>query len=124
MLDDNNLRRKYTMIYQYKSSEPRWISFENRTGEKGRGGTENNGAKGHPFEMLLAKEEKMLCDFDGCGIVDIRLDSIPSDIYTADIYMLDGVKDMTLADSIPITGEKKRLILNISKYGAAMIRLY
>ena len=62
--------------------------------------------------------------FDGCGIVDLRLDSIPSDIYTADIYMLDGVKDMTLADSIPITGEKKRLILNISRYGAAMVKLY
>jgi len=66
----------------------------------------------------------LISSFDGCGIVDIRLDSIPSDIYTADIYMLDGVKDMTLADSIPITGDKKRLILNISKYGAAMIRLY
>ena len=66
----------------------------------------------------------LISSFDGCGIVDIRLDSIPSDVYTADIYMLDGVKDMTLADSIPITGDKKRLILNISKYGAAMIRLY
>ncbi len=66
----------------------------------------------------------LISSFDGCGIVDIRLDSIPSNIYTADIYMLDGVKDMTLADSIPITGDKKRLILNISKYGAAMIRLY
>ena len=66
----------------------------------------------------------LISSFDGCGIVDIRLDFIPSDIYTADIYMLDGVKDMTLADSIPITGDKKRLILNISKYGAAMIRLY
>ncbi len=66
----------------------------------------------------------LVSSFDGCGIVDIRLDSIPSDIYTADIYMLDGVKDMTLADSIPITGDKKRLILNISRYGAAMIRLY
>ena len=66
----------------------------------------------------------LISSFDGCGIVDVRLDSIPSDIYTADIYMLDGVKDMTLADSIPIAGDKKRLILNISKYGAAMIRLY
>jgi len=66
----------------------------------------------------------LVSSFDGCGIVDVRLDSIPSDIYTADVYMLDGVKDMTLADSIPITGDKKRLILNISKYGAAMIRLY
>lgn len=66
----------------------------------------------------------LISSFDGCGIVDLRLDSIPPDIYTADIYMLDGVKDMTLADSIPITGEKKRLILNISRYGAAMVKLY
>ncbi len=66
----------------------------------------------------------LISSFDGCGIVDIRLDAIPSSIYTADIYMLDGVKDMTLADSIPISGDKKRLILNISKYGAAMVRLY
>ncbi len=66
----------------------------------------------------------LISSFDGCGIVDLRLDSIPSDVYTADIYMLDGVKDMTLADSIPISGDKKRLILNISKYGAALIKLY
>ncbi len=66
----------------------------------------------------------LISSFDGCGIVDLRLDSIPSDIYTADIYMLDGVKDMTLADSLQITGDKKRLILNISRYGAALVKLY
>ncbi len=66
----------------------------------------------------------LISSFDGCGIVDLRLDSIPSDIYTADIYMLDGVKDMTLADSLQISGDKKRLILNISRYGAAMVKLY
>ncbi len=66
----------------------------------------------------------LISSFDGCGIVDLRLDSLPSTVYTADIYMLDGVKDMALADSIPITGDKKRLILNISRYGAAMVRIY
>ncbi len=66
----------------------------------------------------------LISSFDGCGIVDLRIDSIPSEIYTADIYMLDGVKNMDPADSIPISGDKKRLILNISKYGAALIRLY
>jgi len=66
----------------------------------------------------------LISSFDGCGIVDIRLDSIPSTVYTADIYILDGVKDMTLADSLPISGDKKRLILNISRYGAAMIKIY
>lgn len=66
----------------------------------------------------------LISSFDGCGIVDLRLDAIPEDVYTADVYMLDGVKNMTLADSIPISGAKKRLLLNISQYGAAMIKLY
>ncbi len=65
----------------------------------------------------------LISSFDGCGIVDLRLESIPSDIYTAEIYMLDGVKNMTLADQVPISGDKKRLILNISRYGAAMVKL-
>ena len=57
------------MIFQFKSSEPRWINFENPMGEKGRGGIENNGAKGHAFEDVYAGEEKILCNFDGCGII-------------------------------------------------------
>ncbi len=66
----------------------------------------------------------LLTSFDGCGTVDLRLDGIPHDAYTAEIYMLDGVKDMSLADSIPLSGDKKRLILNISRYGAAMVKIY
>jgi hypothetical protein len=66
----------------------------------------------------------LISSFDGCGIVDLRLDSIPENVYSADIYMLDGVKDMSLADSVPISGAKKRLLLNISKYGAALIKLH
>ena len=57
------------MIYQFRNSEPRWINFENPKGEKGRGGIENNGAKGHPCEIFCANEEKILCDFDGCGVI-------------------------------------------------------
>ena len=57
------------MIYQYKESEPRWISFENHSGKKGIGGLENNGAEGHPFEGMQPGEEKVLCDFEGCGVI-------------------------------------------------------
>ena len=66
----------------------------------------------------------LIASFGGCGVVDLRLDGIPSDVYTADIYMLDGVKDMTLGDSVAISGAKKRLLLNLSEYGAALIKLY
>ncbi len=66
----------------------------------------------------------LISSFDGCGIIDLRLDNIPENIYTADVFMLDGVKNMSCADSIQIAGDKKRLILNISTYGAALVKLY
>lgn len=57
------------MLYKYKKNEPRWISFENHTGEKGKGGMSNGGAKGHAWEHFVSGEEKVLCDIDGCGVV-------------------------------------------------------
>lgn len=66
----------------------------------------------------------LLASFDGCGVVDLRIDGITEDQYTADVYMLDGVKNMELADSLPLSGIKKRLVLNVSKYGAVLIKLH
>ena len=57
------------MLYRFQNSEPRWINFENPKGEKGRGGVENNGAKGHAWEHLDVDERKVLCDFEGCGVI-------------------------------------------------------
>jgi hypothetical protein len=50
--------------------ETRWASFENPGAEKGVGGQENRGAKGHPAERLLAGDEVTLLDVTGPGIVD------------------------------------------------------
>ena len=50
--------------------ETRWASFENPGAEKGAGGQENRGAKGHPAERLLAGDEATLLDVTGPGIVD------------------------------------------------------
>ncbi|MBE6647758.1 MAG: hypothetical protein E7611_09030 [Ruminococcaceae bacterium] len=91
--------------------------------------SEQTAGYAHTGIYAIAAEGKdalyvLISSFDGCGIVDLRLDAIPQNIYTADVFMLDGVKNMTLADSIPISGEKKRLLLNISQYGAALIKLY
>ena len=47
----------------------RWSSFENLNGVKGRGGMENKGAKGHPYDSIKAGETKTLLDIKGCGIV-------------------------------------------------------
>jgi hypothetical protein len=56
--------------YLYSEEEPRWISFENIRGEKGRGGMENHGAKGHPSEVIKAGETKTLLDIEGPGMIN------------------------------------------------------
>ncbi len=66
----------------------------------------------------------LISSFEGCGVVDLRLDSIPSDIYTAQTYILDGVKDFVEGDTVQLSGVKKRLLLNISEFGAVLIKLY
>lgn len=56
-------------LFQYQELEPRWNSFENPTSEKGKGGTENKGAKGHPYDILKAGETKVLLDVEGTGVI-------------------------------------------------------
>ena len=65
----------------------------------------------------------VLASFGGCGVVDLRLDNISDELYNADIYMLDGVKDLTLCDSVAISGMRKRLLLNVSEFGVVMVKL-
>ncbi|MEO5893190.1 MAG: glycoside hydrolase family 172 protein [Ferruginibacter sp.] len=52
------------------NSSPRWSSFENITAEKGNGGRENNGAKGHPSDALAPGETKVLLNVKGSGIIN------------------------------------------------------
>jgi hypothetical protein len=56
-------------IFQYQPLESRWNSFENPTSGKGTGGTENKGAKGHPYDQLKAGESKTLLDVQGTGLI-------------------------------------------------------
>lgn len=53
-----------------EKSTTRWISFENTGAEKGAGGMENEGAKGHAFERLKAGESVDLVSFQGSGIIN------------------------------------------------------
>lgn len=58
-------------IYAFdKNSTPRWSSFENIHAEKGKGGMENNGAKGHPSDALVPGETKVLLNTQGPGIIN------------------------------------------------------
>jgi hypothetical protein len=50
-------------------AETRWSSFENMNGAKGRGGAENQGAKGHAFEIVAPGQSRNLLDVKGAGIV-------------------------------------------------------
>jgi hypothetical protein len=52
-----------------EGKETRWVSFENRTGDKGQGGQENQGAKGYAFDLLRAGESVDLVNIEGSGTV-------------------------------------------------------
>jgi len=57
-------------LFRYTEDlDPRWISFENTGGLKGRGGMENNGAKGHAFDKINAGESITLVDIEGPGVI-------------------------------------------------------
>ena len=58
-------------MFEYNENiEPRWVSFENINGEKGRGGMENNGAKGHACDSITAGSTKVLLKINGPGIIN------------------------------------------------------
>lgn len=52
------------------NSTPRWSSFENITAEKGKGGMENNGAKGHPSDGVEPGGKQVLLNVKGQGIIN------------------------------------------------------
>jgi hypothetical protein len=63
--------RMPSAMFEYSDfAEPRWVSFENITGSKGRGGFENNGAKGHPCDSITAGATKTILDIKGPGIIN------------------------------------------------------
>ncbi|MCB0628826.1 MAG: DUF2961 domain-containing protein [Lewinella sp.] len=49
--------------------QTRWVSFENRSGQKGAGGLENRGAKGHAFDHIKAGGSIDLVNMEGSGTV-------------------------------------------------------
>src|SRR5687768_9959816 len=53
-----------------KNAETRWSSFENIKAQKGKGGTENNAAKGRPYKPIEAGESVVLLDEKGPGIIN------------------------------------------------------
>ena len=56
-------------LFEFQNIEPRWNSFENPTSAKGKGGQENKGAKGHPYDFLKAGESKVLMEVQGSELL-------------------------------------------------------
>ncbi|MGC3943190.1 MAG: DUF2961 domain-containing protein [Chryseolinea sp.] len=50
-------------------TETRWSSFENQKAEKGKGGSENKKAKGHPSEFMAPGQTKELMNYTGAGTI-------------------------------------------------------
>lgn len=58
-------------LYEIPSGkQTRWTSFENPSGAKGSGGKENDGAKGHAFDMVAPGTSKIMLDYKGAGVVE------------------------------------------------------
>ena len=53
-----------------KEVKTRWVSPENPTGEKGKGGLTNKGGKGNAFFIIAPGEKKVLFDVKGAGIIN------------------------------------------------------
>ncbi|MDO6434985.1 DUF2961 domain-containing protein [Flavitalea sp. BT771] len=53
-----------------QGTDSRWVSFENPTGEKGRGGMENHGAKGNASQWIKAGTSREIADLRGAGVIN------------------------------------------------------
>lgn len=69
---NNDNKSIYTNhLFEYSENlDSRWISFENITGEKGKGGMANHGAKGHAYDIIPPGESITLVDIEGPGIIN------------------------------------------------------
>ena len=56
-------------IFMKRQDQTVWVSFENRTGEKGAAAQTNKGAKGYPSDRLAAGDSCELLNIQGTGIV-------------------------------------------------------
>jgi hypothetical protein len=56
-------------VYYAQNMETMWVSFENQFAEKGMGGRENKGAKGHAFGRIEAGDSCVLLSVRGPGII-------------------------------------------------------
>ncbi len=66
----------------------------------------------------------MVAVSDAPGLVDIRMNNLPEDVYSADVYIMDGVKDLTCVQTLPLLGMSRQVCIATGKYSIILIKLY
>ena len=66
----------------------------------------------------------MVSVLDGAGLVDIRLNNLPADVYSADVLILDGVRNLAHVQTLPLLGMSRQVCISVSKYSLILIKLY
>ncbi len=61
---------------------------------------------------------------NGAGLVDIRLNNLPDNVYSADVLILDGVRDLAHVQTLPLMGMSRQICISVSKYALILIKLY
>jgi hypothetical protein len=66
----------------------------------------------------------MVAVSDAPGLLDIRMNNLPEDVYSADVYILDGIKDLALVQTLPLLGMSRQVCIATGKYSIILIKLY
>lgn len=66
----------------------------------------------------------MISVLDGAGLVDIRMNNLPDNVYSADVLILDGVRDLAHVQTLPLLGMSRQICISVSKYSLILIKLY
>lgn len=66
----------------------------------------------------------MVCAAGEAGLVDIRMNNLPDNVYSADVLILDGVRDLTHVQTLPLLGMSRQICISVGKYALILIKLY
>ena len=58
------------------------------------------------------------------GLVDIRMNHLPENVYNADVLILDGVRNLSCVQTLPLLGMSRQICVAVSKYSVILIKLY
>lgn len=66
----------------------------------------------------------MIAVSDSPGLVDVRLNNLPENVYSADVLILDGVRDLAHVQTLPLMGMSRQICISVSKYSLILIKVY